>query len=248
MQQQAYRQMYEMEDRHWWFVARREIIRKVLDQLFPDHDATAVLEAGCGTGGNLQMLSAYGPLQAFEPDAEARAMANSRGICQVESGDLPAAIPFPGQYQLICMLDVLEHIDDDEAALEQIARRLAPGGKLLLTVPAYPFLWSGHDVALNHKRRYTRKVLLERICRAGLKPVYTGYFNTLLLPLIMLARLAGKLFTNNINTDLAMPPVWVNTILTRILASERLLVPLISLPAGVSILLVAEVINPVHPD
>lgn len=239
MKREAYQEMFDVEDRHWWFVARRKIIRKILDSCFDDH-ARSILEIGCGTGGNLALLSGYGTVHGVELDEEGLSLANSRKICQVKKGALPDSIPFKQAFDLICLLDVLEHIADDQTALQAAKSKLTPGGKILITVPAYNFLWSAHDVELHHKRRYNKKELTALLRKTGFTVQYSTYFNTFLFPLIAAARIGNKLFKRTEGTDVTMPTGMINSALTHIFAGERAFLPGFSLPFGVSILALAE--------
>ncbi len=232
--------MFANEDTHWWFVARRRIVKKILDRYLGREAPANILELGCGTGGNLQMLSQYGTLCAMELDDRARHMANSRHVCPVVKGRLPDDIPFSQGFDLLCMLDVLEHIDDDLGALQSLRKLCNHNGLVVITVPAYGFLWSAHDVACHHKRRYTKSHLAELVTNAGYKVKYATYFNTLLFPVIAIIRLMNKLTGRNGGSDARLPPESLNRILTGIFSFERALLPTLSLPVGVSILLLAE--------
>lgn len=240
MDKAAYVEMYLNEDRHWWFAARRKIIDRVLSGFLRDGQKRKILEIGCGTGGNLELLSTYGNVHAVEVDDEASAMASGRGFYHVVKGSLPDNIPFEGGFDLICMLDVLEHIDDDLSALESAGKKLLAGGKILITVPAYGFLWSEHDVALHHKRRYEKKELIKLVQKSGLVIVYCTYFNTLLFPVIAAIRYFKKINVKERVTDVSMPGKIINSLLTAIFSAERFLMPRITLPFGTSILLLAE--------
>jgi len=232
--------MYCLEDQHWWFVTRRMIIKRILDTLLQNSDIHDILEAGCGTGGNLELLSSYGNIYAIEINDEARDLANKRKICSVEPGSLPQNIPFKKDFNLICMLDVLEHIDDDLAAMKAIVDKIKKKGKLLITVPAYMFMWSSHDAALHHKRRYTKKQLTSVVQAAGLEIIYATYFNTYLFPLIALIRILKNLFGKKDGTDLKMPSKVMNNLLKNIFYSEIMFIPKMSLPFGISILVMAQ--------
>ncbi len=234
-----YVEMHENEDRHWWFIARRRIVAKILDR-FVTRCGGRVLEAGCGTGGNLELLARYGEMHALELDESARKLANERGVCEVRAGRLPDEIPFEGEFDLICALDVLEHIEDDAAAARALADRLAPGGTLLLTVPAYRFLWSHHDVVTHHQRRYVRSELVERVVEAGLEVRCATYFNTILFPVVCLVRFVKKILGREEGSDFSIHSSLVNDLLTAVFSAERLLVPWLRLPFGVSILVIAE--------
>lgn len=239
MEAEVYQEMHRCEDSHWWFVARRMIIRRVLNH-FNGNRSGHILEVGCGTGGNLAMLAEYGQLCALEMDATARQMAAARHICEVRHGILPEELPYAHNFNSIAMFDVLEHIDDDAATLKFLYTRLNKGGRLFLTVPAYPFLWSQHDVANHHKRRYVRPQLQEKLQTAGFRVLYAGYFNTFLFPVVLGVRLFHKLQGKDEGSDLATPAAPVNRLLTGIFGSERWFIPGFRFPFGVSILAVAE--------
>jgi SAM-dependent methyltransferase len=231
--------MFGAVDRHWWFVARRKIIQKILNS-WPHDGTRSILEIGCGTGGNLKLLSTYGAVSGVEQDDKALSLANGRKICPVKKGALPDSIPFAQTFDLICLLDVLEHITDDLAALQAARNKLLPTGKVLITVPAYNFLWSSHDVELHHKRRYNRKDLSDLLLKAGFKVRYSTYFNTFLFPLIAVIRICNSLFKRQSGTDVSMPPGVINKSLMKIFSGERFFLPGFSLPFGVSILVLAE--------
>lgn len=236
-----YARMHEVEDVHWWFAARRDIVGEVLRGLRLRRSAK-ILEAGCGTGGNLALLARFGSVTGVEMDPGAAAMARRRGAARVLEGHLPEAMPrFAGRFDLIVLLDVLEHIDDDLASLAALERLLSPGGKLVITVPAFAFLWGRHDEVHRHKRRYRAAGLRERIARAGLRVRHLSYFNTLLFPAIAGARALERCLGGRAAMDaLALPPGFVNRALGAVMGSERHVVARARLPFGVSLLAVAE--------
>jgi SAM-dependent methyltransferase len=235
MDRSAYASMSAQEQDHWWFVARRAIIDHLIHAHVPLPSDARILEAGCGTGGNLALLAQYGALDAMEYDEDARALATAHGLCRVEAGALPDAIGFgETRYDMIALLDVLEHIDEDEVALRALGARLAPGGRLLLTVPAAPWLWSDHDVLHHHKRRYTHERMLDVVRAAGLKVEVSGYFNSLLFPLAVAQRVAHQLLRGDTPLD-ARPSPLVNAALQRVFAAERHLLGRIPFPMGLSL-------------
>ncbi len=240
MRAELYLEMARVQDRHWWFVARRRILDRVIAGMGLPAGAH-ILEIGCGPGGNLAMLSGHGHLQALETDRQARQMATDLGICPVLSGALPGPLPFPpASFDLVCLLDVLEHIEDHQAALLAVGRLLKPDGRVLVTVPAYAWLWSSHDEAHHHKRRYTAATL-GRVARAArLDPVRLGYFNTLLFPLIAFLRSVRSLIGAASNNDSALPRPWLNRLLTRVFALESRVLPRATFPFGTSLLAVLK--------
>lgn len=241
MRPDVFLEMAAVQERHWWFAARRQIVASVIGKLALPSRAD-ILEIGCGTGGNLKMLSAFGHLRAMEYDEQARAIAAALGVCPVSPGGLPVPVHFDdGAFDLVCMLDVLEHIEDDSAALARAGRLLKPTGRLLVTVPAYAWLWSAHDEAHHHHRRYTARMLGQQARSAGLEVTRLGYFNSLLFPLIAGARIARKLFGGDEGSDAALPPAAINTVLTGIFGLERHVVPNGLFPFGTSVLAVLSI-------
>ncbi len=174
MEPELLRAQAELEKCHWWFVARRQILDRVMGSFGLPKDAR-ILEAGCGTGGNLPLLARHGEVFAFDASATARRFA-ARLMCEVAAGTLPDQIPFAGEeFDLIVLLDVLEHIADDGSALVALRSRLRPGGRLLITVPALSALWSYHDERHQHFRRYGKGEL-----RARLQDAIPAYSSDLL--------------------------------------------------------------------
>lgn len=187
------------------------------------------------------MLSEFGALAAFELDEEARAIARRKLAIDVKSGMLPDGIPFkPGTFDVVVAFDVIEHVEHDVASLAKLREQLAPGGRLMMTVPAVPWLWSQHDVTHHHYRRYTRKRLDDALRRAGLEPLRVSYFNTLLFPAIAAMRLYKNVLGLKEEGDDRMPSAFVNGMLKRIFGFESNLVGRIHLPIGVSLLAVAQ--------
>jgi SAM-dependent methyltransferase len=241
MERHVYRRLGELEDRHWWFAARRRILGGILEDICAGRPGLDILEAGCGTGGNLAMLGGFGHLSAFEPDAEARLAAARKSHIPIDDARLPEGLPYGrGRFDLICAFDVIEHVEKDRESLAALGGTLKPGGRLVMTVPALPWLWSRHDEHHHHFRRYTRKSLGAALRAAGLAPVKISYFNTILFPMIAGVRLMGKLFGRDTASDDRMPPLWLNTLLERVFGLERPLLKRFCLPTGVSLLAVAE--------
>jgi SAM-dependent methyltransferase len=240
MERAVYDRMAEIDGEHWWFAARRAIIAKLIEREGPGGKDLRILEVGCGTGSNLEMLTAFGRVDAIEPDGPARELASRRSGLPVKGGLLPDGVELEdGAYDLIVLFDVLEHIPDDRGTLEALRSKLAPGGRLIVTVPAMPWLWSAHDVAHHHQRRYTRRTLAKVFAEAGFKIRYRSYFNAVLFPAIVAARGLGKLLGRDGGDD-AMPPKPLNRLLTALFGFERHLVGRGTLPFGVSLAAVAE--------
>lgn len=240
MDRNVYRRMAEQEERHWWFHARREIVQSLIERFLPPVAEPILLEVGCGTGGNLQLLSRYGTLDAAEYDPQARAIAQGKSGLPIGFCALPDRIDAAhSHYDLVVLLDVLEHVEDDVASLRALKTKLAPGGRVLLTVPALPWLWSAHDDLHHHFRRYTETTLRQRAEAAGLRVLAAGYFNSLLLPLVVSVRVAKKALGIHSSDD-TMPGATANAVLRNVFRLERKLVGRVRLPLGSSLFLVAE--------
>lgn len=235
MDRAVFDRMAVQEDVHWWFAARREILAAVISRLVKLPKNVRILEAGCGTGGNLGMLEGMGQVRAFELDPQARQSAASKSGIAVLEGALPDAVPFEAErFDLIGLFDVLEHIENDEASLATLATRLAPGGRIVVTVPAFPWLWSRHDECHHHFRRYTRADLAKVAAAAGLRMEHGFYFNTALFPVAVIGRAIKSLLRLD-RADDTMPAPHVNSALRTIFAAERHLVGRMKLPVGLSL-------------
>ncbi len=241
MHSTLYSDFYKYEDKHWWFVARRKIIQKFIKKCINVSGDFQILEIGAGTGGNLAMLKTFGNVDAMEMDKNAVQMANQRNICEVQVGSLPNDIPFHQQFDLVVMLDVLEHIEDDYAALDSIKVLLKEQSKLLITVPAYQSLWSNRDVVNQHFRRYNIKNLTELLLRCNFKVSYCSYYNTFLfLPFVLKVIFDNLKKEKRRESDLNIPSDLINYFLKKIFCTERFLIPHIKFPFGVSIIMEAE--------
>jgi len=240
MERVVYQQMAELDDRHWWYCARRDIIADLIRrEARPPADA-AVLEIGCGTGHNLAMLAGFGHVDGLELDDEARALSEKRLGRSVMRSPLPELAEVRDRhYDLVGAFDVIEHIDDDAAALASIATKLKPGGKFVMTVPAHQWMWTAHDVVNHHKRRYSRRSLKALIERSPMKLDNIGYFNSLLFPLAVAERAASKLRGRE-DADVKLPPAPLNTMLEAVFRAERYLVGRLPLPPGLSLFAVAS--------
>ena len=240
MERVVYQQMAELDDRHWWYRARRKIIAELIRREAYLPKNAEILEIGCGTGHNLAMLSGFGHVEGLELDDEARALSERRLGRKVMSSPLPELAGVPeGHYDLVGAFDVIEHIDDDHAALASIATKLKPGGTFMMTVPAHQWMWSAHDAVNHHKRRYSRRSLKALIEGSPLQLKRVGYFNSLLFPLALAERAASKL-SGRKKADVTLPPPPLNAALETVFAAERHLVGRLPLPPGLSLFAVAS--------
>jgi len=240
MDPKLYREMAETQHKHWWFRARREILANVIARLELASPAE-LLEIGAGTGGNLGMLSRYGRVSAVEVDGFARQYASDVSGLRVSYGCLPDQLPFAdASFDLICLFDVLEHIQDDANALKRVRQLLKPRGRAVITVPAYQWLYGAHDRAHRHFRRYTARKLHLKARNAGLRVGRSGYFNALLFPLIAARRLYKLTTGQEDGHDAALPSRIVNGLLYAVFAAEKYVVPFALFPYGTSVLAILE--------
>jgi SAM-dependent methyltransferase len=240
MERVVFDRMAELDQLHWWFIARRRILEALIRRVVRPKKRARVLEVGCGTGHNLPMLKKFGKVEASELDSSARALASKRLRREVKQAKLPDLTMFERNgYDLIALLDVLEHVPDDVAALRAIHMRLKPGGALVLTVPANAWMWSAHDAAHHHFRRYSKKRLKQLFLMSGLQVQLLSYFNTLLFPPIALALVLEKL-TGRASAVERLPAAPVNWLLEKLFGLERALVGRLPMPFGVSLVAVVR--------
>jgi SAM-dependent methyltransferase len=227
----------DVEDDHWWFAARREIILAVLAKYLPPGGGQLVAEIGCGTGGNLKFLQEHYRVMGVDIAPEAVSLARARTDCPILQGDFRLCLA--GRWQEIDALllaDVIEHVDDDAAFLRDCVLSLRPGALALVTVPAHRFLWSNHDVVLGHRRRYSRHSFRVLWRDLPVEELFFTSFNSLLFPLIALYRLCSSPQTPAASSDLRMPAPWVNRMLYTLFSCEKEVVKHVPLPWGVSML------------
>src|SRR5215211_6829194 len=248
-----YASYYRHEDHHWWFRWRFELITQLVGDLKSDPEFR-ILDAGCGTGQMLKHLEELGEAIGIDTSAQATAFAQSRGVKSLVRGSI-TAVPFPeATFDCVVALDVIEHVDDDLGILKALHDVIKPGGRLIVTVPAYEILWSEHDDINHHKRRYTAPQLRQIIEHAGFTIDRVTYCNSVFLAPIFAIRkfknLMRKVRNSNgkhaqgLNSDLGDYPGFMNEAAFQIMRAENVLMRHVDLPFGVSILAVAERTTP----
>ncbi len=242
MEAAEFEAMAAVEDRHWWFRGKRAIVTELLREAGVHG---RVLDAGCGTGGNLPALMRFGEAVGVEKDPVALEFARKKSGGLVVEGEITALPFWDNEFDGIVTTDVMEHVADDRKALAELYRVLKPGGTLVLTVPAHPFMWTGHDVVLGHVRRYTMDSFRELLASApDLETETVSYMNcAAFVPAALQrwrrARREKRAGAPDLSSDTAdVPPAFANEMAYRIFAAERKLLPGISLPFGVSIVAV----------
>jgi SAM-dependent methyltransferase len=237
----AYR---EHADSHWWMRARRAIFGRVLREWMTLPRRARILDVGPGSGVNLEVLRQHGSVAALDVNRESLLACRGRGADHLLLGDAAQPPLAPASFDLVCALDVLEHLADDREALASWRAVLRPGGRLLLTVPALRLLWGRQDVLSGHYRRYRRRELRARLRESGFAVERLTYFNTLLFLPILAVRLCMRPFLRRAGregsrTDLGVPSFGLNDVLYRVFAAEGAWLAKRDLPIGVSLLCVA---------
>ncbi|HEX3693149.1 MAG TPA: class I SAM-dependent methyltransferase [Solirubrobacteraceae bacterium] len=233
-------QTHQAEDRHWWYQGRRHVIEAAVERLALPARAR-ILDAGCGSGRNMVELARHGEVTGVELSPTSVRLARDRQVGEVLEGSVLDMDLDEGSFDLTVSLDVIEHLQDDVAALRELRRVTKPGGALLVTVPAYQWLWSGHDEVNHHHRRYSRRTLLDAAEQAGWHAERTAHFNSLLLPAAMLLRVLERFkpATTKSSLDLWVPPAPLNWALRQALNLEATVIGRGgSIPAGLSLLAV----------
>lgn len=243
MQQHTYAIMDEVEGSHWWFVGRRAILESFLTPIIQDLKSRIqdprILDVGCGTGANIEMLSEFGDAEGVDVSDDALEFCRRKGL-KVQKG-LAETLPYDDEsFELTTALDVIEHLDDDVAGLKEMFRVTKSGGYSLFFVPAFMWLWGVQDDISNHRIRYTRRQIVERIEKAGYKVERATYANWTFFPPILGGRLFMKLTgikpesENNINISA------LNGLFGKLFSAERYWLKKFDFPIGVSIVVVAK--------
>jgi SAM-dependent methyltransferase len=243
--ERLYDQFADIGDRHWWFGARRQIIGAVLRDVLPADPERNLLDVGCGTGTMLGMLSAFGSVHGLEmsPEAIEACRVTYGDAVDVRQGSVPDDVPSDASFEVVAAFDVIEHLDDDASALQALREATRPGGLLVVTVPAFMFLWGQQDELSHHRRRYRRGELRDAIEDAGFVIDRMTYFNTWLFPLVAAIRVTRRLLPGRNRppgSDFDMSSRGVDRVLERVFASERHLLRRVSFPFGVSLLALAR--------
>jgi SAM-dependent methyltransferase len=243
MKTEMYSHIHGLEQTHWWYIGRRKIIFDWTLQILRGYPAPKILDIGCGTGFNLDYLRQHGYTDVVGLDFSTNALkfCQSRRLTQLALGD-GVEPPFcSSSFDVIMALDLIEHLEDDQSALQGLARLLKPDGSLIIFTPAFNFLWGLQDEVSHHYRRYTAPQLRRKIETSGLSIKKLTYANTFLFPLIWAGRMVLRARGNNIQgtSENDLHPGWSNHLLQSIFALERPLLRRVNLPFGVSLLCIA---------
>jgi SAM-dependent methyltransferase len=245
MQEHTYAIMNRVEDSHWWFVGRRAILESFLERMVQDSKfkiqpiKPRILDVGCGTGANLEMLANFGEAEGVDVSDDALEFCRAKGL-NARKG-LAEELPFEDEsFDIVTALDVVEHLDDDIAGLREMHRVLKKGGKSLIFVPAFMWLWGVQDDISNHRIRYTRQQIVERLEEAGFEVRRATYANITFFAPVLAGRTLMKLTgikpesENNINVSA------LNGFFGKIFSAEKYWLKRANFPFGVSIVVVAN--------
>jgi SAM-dependent methyltransferase len=237
----AYQELHALEAEHFWYVGARAVYRTLLQLgLGAPTGQARILEVGSGTGGNLEFLETYGPTVGLEYSSLALRLTPHPPKIGLLQGSADA-LPFPANtFDAVALFGLIEHMEDDVRTLQEAARVCKKGGAVTLLTSAFPFLWSHHDEANRHQRRYYRAELLQTLARAGLTPVRVSYQNFFTFGPTLLARLWQRRQVQEPRYDMGLPPRWANSLLIGLLRLEAWLIRFFPLPVGVDLVAVAR--------
>jgi ubiquinone/menaquinone biosynthesis C-methylase UbiE len=241
MRAQELEEMYNLEESYWWFVGRRRLVADLIRRYAGPWPR--ILDVGCGSGGTLVAVQELGEVVGCDLSEDALGLCRRRDLGGLVASRAEALSFTAESFDVVLACDVLEHVEHDAQGLAEIRRVLRPGGILILTVPAYPWLWSSHDEILGHFRRYTRRALAARLREADFRPQLLTYAVGLVLPAILAVRGAERLrhkATRPGQTGLIELPTPANRALIGVLNLERRLIPRTGLPWGSSLVAVAR--------
>ncbi len=231
---------------HFWYRARLELLAYLLKKVFSKNkNSKNILNVGCGTGTENKEIKKYGQITALDIDRDALQRAD-RDDCQVLFGDIEVVALKDGFFDLVCAFDILEHLEKDELVIKKLYDCLSFGGKLIFTVPAFKFLYGSHDIALEHKRRYNKKEIQDKLKKVGFEIVEIGYWNFILFPLEVMFRIIKKIIfkvfkISNHTTEIKYSNNFLNKFLYLIMKQDiRLIRKKIALPFGLTIYGIAK--------
>lgn len=245
MEIEVYQQANDLRDKHWWFLGRKQVILSVLAAYLKTGNLK-ILDAGCGAATSLPILATFGKLYGVDKAKEAIKFCQKKGYTQLKKGSV-TALPFTDKtFNLVTALDLLEHIKNDQKAISEFARVCKSGGWLVITVPAFSFLWGENDIAVHHFRRYGKAELKSKIEKSGFKIKKLSYFNFFLFPLFLVWYLLWLVKRKIIRGDKARStlsiglPSLINKFFALLFSQEARFLPTINFPFGLSLICLAQ--------
>lgn len=239
MEQEAYANLFKIEERLWWYEGRRKVCFGLLDSVLGPRVDLDILDVGCGTGYNVNLLRRYGRAQGVDMSEEALSFCRQRGVQEVTLHQAET-LPFEDRsFDLLTAFDVIEHIEDDRGALSEFHRLLRSEGWLLIYTPALPWMYNEHDRRVHHKRRYVKAELQEKLLQAEFDIIHLSYVNLFVLPFVLAARLLFKIFPRE-HAEMEIPAEPLNRFFTALCAWESRFVVQKGLPYGMTLVAVAR--------
>ncbi len=234
-----YEKMYKMETTHWWSVGKRRIVQDVMTAL--TISPKKILDVGCGTGIILETFKNYGSVVGIDNSEHALKFCKLRGEFKLTQANIEKQLPFKqNMFDTVFAFDVLEHLNNDTCVMNELYRICKEGSYVIITVPAYQFMWSKHDESLHHKRRYSKKALKKVVQDAGFTLKKLSYFNTILFLPILAFRIS-HILRREVKSDFYLPiPSFINWILLSLFSMEKYFLRKINLPFGLSLLCIAR--------
>ena len=245
MQSHHYPILYRVEETHWWYVGRRQIIQSLVERVCAtlNNPHPSILDVGCGTGANLKMLADFGKAEGVDISPQAVEFCRQRGLDSVKLGAAEQLPYEDDSFELVTALDVVEHLDDDVAGLREMRRVLRPDGRVLLFVPAFMFLWGVQDDVSNHRRRYTLPSLLKAVEAAGFAVEWSSYANISFFVPTLVVRSVMRWLRLRADTEYGINIAPLNATFARLFAAERFVFERGRIPFGVSAVCIAKKIG-----
>ena len=241
MDRTAYQKFCTLDQYHFWRVSKRRLVLDLIEKFRPRPKSLRILDIGGACSMISQEMRRFGEVTVIESDQEILELAKDKFQSDIRQGSLPDHLPVDGPFDLVTLLDVLEHVAEDEESLQAIWKLLRPGGVLICTVPALPWLWSEHDVTLHHERRYVSRELEKKLKQAGFKIIRLSYYTSMLFPLLAAERLWSRIMPRkNRGYNVSLPAPWVNSMLGGIMSIERAALLHFNLPVGSALFAVGQ--------
>lgn len=239
MKKYLYGDLFSLEDKHWWHISKRRIVRKLIDK-YNNLENPKILDIGCGTGRNIEELADLGQIYGLDNSREALRFCKKRGLKNLIFGSAEKTNLPNNSFDIITLLDVLEHTDDDKT-LKEIHRILKKNSLLIITVPAFNWLWSQWDIVLHHKRRYTRESLTTILERNNYRIRKISYmYSFLVLPILLVRSIKSFLFKKEYPSDFRLSSSLVNNLLNKLTQFESFFYANGHIPIGTSLIVVAQ--------
>lgn len=240
MKRYLYEDLYNLEEKHWWHVSKRTIVQNLIEN-YNNIEKPKILDIGCGTGKNIEELSKYGEVWGLDKSLEAIKFCKKRGLKNLKLGNAEKTKFKSGSFDIITLLDVLEHTDDNQT-LQEMNRLLKKNGLLIITVPAFYWLWSQWDRILHHKRRYNSKNLIAILQKNKFKIIKITYLYSFLVPpALTIRKIKEKIFNKKqYPSDFQLSNIILNKILGFLASIEFKLTQKLFIPVGTTLLVVAR--------